>query len=116
MKAEILATRDAAGAMAIVNRIRTRAGADAELTTLTTDEALAFVKRERRVELMAEGVRWFDLVRWNEWQKMVVAKFARYANPEGTNAANVRTGRYLLPIPLRQMDAAPGLFTQNEGY
>lgn len=112
MKAEILAGRgDATGALNIVNRIRTRAEIDD-----ATGDAMAAVKRERRVEMMGEGVRWFDLVRWNEWKQAVTTKFARYNNPAGTNAATIETGHYLYPIPMTQMQTTPGLYNQNDGY
>lgn len=115
MYAEILATRDVNGAMEIVNRIRERAGCEPETTT-NSAEALAFVKRERSIELLGEGVRWFDVVRWNEWQTAITDKFDRYNNPEGTNKNNVRAGRHLFPIPLSQMNIVPGFYIQNEGY
>lgn len=115
MYAEILTTKDVAGAMTIVNRIRSRAGCSPETAT-TAASALAFVKRERRIEFAGEGVRWFDLIRWNEWQSAIVAKFNRNHNPAGTDVNNVKPGRYLFPIPLGQMQAKPGLYAQNAGY
>ena len=30
---------------------------------------LKLIKRERRIELMGEGVRWFDLVRWGNGKR-----------------------------------------------
>jgi len=115
MYAEILSTKDVAGAMNIVNKIRERAGCSPETTTSAT-VAMDFIKRERRVELMGEGVRWFDLVRWNEWQSAITEKFDRYNNPDGTDVADVKSGRYLYPIPLEQINVKPGFYTQNEGY
>lgn len=116
MYAEVLAAKgDADGAMAIVNDIRTRAGCTAETATAAAD-ALKLVKRERRVELALEGVRWFDLVRWNEWKSAVVNMFNRYGNPTGTDVSNVKDGRHLCPIPSGQMSVKPGFYTQNAGY
>lgn len=115
MYAEILATKDVSGAMAIVNKIRERAGCTAETAT-NSAEALAFVKRERSIEFLGEGIRWFDIVRWDEWQTAVTDAFDRYNNPEGTNQNNVRAGRHLFPIPLGQMSVSPGFYMQNEGY
>lgn len=115
MYAEILASKDVDAAMAIVNRIRERAGASPEAAS-NAAEALAFVKRERRIEFLGEGIRWFDLVRWNEWQSAITSMFDRYNNPEGTDNGNVRNGRYLYPIPLGQLNVKPGFYTQNEGY
>ena len=116
MYAEILAGKnDISGAMSIVNKIRNRAGCSSESATTAAD-ALNFVKRERRIELAGEGVRWFDLVRWNDWQNAITSKFDRYNNPDGTDKNNVKEGRYLYPIPLNQMNVKPGLYKQNLGY
>ncbi len=115
MYAEILTSKDVAGAMKIVNRIRERAGCNPETATTAT-EALEFIKRERRIELMGEGIRWFDLVRWNDWKKATTDKFDRYNNPVGTDNGNVKDGRYLYAIPLNQMNVKPGLYNQNDGY
>ncbi|MGD9929386.1 MAG: RagB/SusD family nutrient uptake outer membrane protein [Mangrovibacterium sp.] len=115
MYAEILASKDVSAAMNIVNRIRQRAGCTPEVAS-SAAAAMESIKRERRVELMGEGVRWFDLVRWNEWQSAITDKFDRYNNPDGTDAANVKNGRYLYPIPLEQINVKPGFYQQNEGY
>lgn len=115
MYAEILTTKDINGAMAIVNKIRERAGCAPETAT-TAAEALEFVKRERRIELLGEGIRWFDLIRWNEWQSAITSMFDRYNNPDGTDKSNVKEGRYLYPIPMNQMNVKPGFYNQNTGY
>ena len=116
MYAEILIEKgDIAGAMNIVNKIRTRAGCDPEETTVSAADALYFVKRERRVELLGEGVRWFDLIRWNEWKSSIEKLFDRYNDPS-TDKANIRDGRYLYPVPMTEMNVKPGLYQQNEGY
>ncbi|MDR0575885.1 MAG: RagB/SusD family nutrient uptake outer membrane protein [Tannerella sp.] len=115
MYAEILASKDISGAMNIVNRIRERAGCSPE-TASTPADALELVKRERRIELIGEGVRWFDLIRWNQWQSAITSMFDRYNNPDGTDKNNVKNGRHLYPIPLNQMNVKPGFYQQNEGY
>lgn len=116
LNAEILcADGNYSEAVQIVNEIRQRAGCD-PVTASSAQEALKYVKRERRIELMGEGVRWFDQVRYNTWQDDTKAKFARYNNPEGTSASDVANGRYLYPIPQNQMAITPGLYKQNAGY
>lgn len=102
-------------AMSLVNEIRERAGCDPVSATNAT-EAMNYVKRERRLELFGEGVRWFDEVRYGTWKEDAVNKFARYNNPSGTSASNVADGRYLYPIPQNQMNITPGLYQQNTGY
>lgn len=117
MYAEVLLNKhsDVAGAIGIVNKIRTRAGADALSTTLSVSDALLAVKNERQIELCGEGVRWFDLVRWNDWQNAITVKF----NNSGStyvDVANIKAGRYLYPIPQNQMQVKPGLYVQNPDY
>ena len=109
------AENNAAGAIDIVNEIRQRAGCD-PVSASSTAEALNFVKRERRLELMGEGVRWFDQVRYGTWKQDILDMFARYRNPEGTSVSDVADGRYLYPIPQNQMAITPGLYKQNAGY
>lgn len=116
MYSEILAEEGSiAEAVGIVNKIRTRAGCDV-VSAASPAEALALIKKERRLELFGEGVRWFDLVRWNEWQQTIINMFHAYNNPSGSEDANVKNGRYLYPIPMNQINVKPGLYKQNEGY
>jgi hypothetical protein len=116
LNAEIMcAEGNTSGAVAIVNEIRERAGCDA-VSASSADEALRLVKRERRLELMGEGVRWFDEVRYGTWKQDIVNMFARYNNPSGTSASNVADGRYLYAIPANQININPGLYQQNTGY
>lgn len=117
MYAEVLLKKnsDIAGALFYVNKIRQRAGCDQYPTTLNVAQAWDAVKKERRIELMGEGVRWFDLVRWGEWKSATLAKFKRY-NYYKVDASNVKDGRYLYPIPQNQMLITPGLYTQNTDY
>jgi len=104
-----------AGALGIVNKIRARAGADAVSTSLNASQALLAVKAERRIELCGEGVRWFDLVRWNDWKKAITDKFIDY-NTTDVDVSNIKDGRYLYPIPQNQMLVQPGLYVQNPDY
>ena len=116
LNAEIMcAEGNASGAIAVVNEIRQRAGCD-PVSASSADEALKLVKNERRLELMGEGVRWFDEVRYGTWKQDIIDMFARYNNPNGTSPSNVADGRYLYPIPQNQMAITPGLYQQNAGY
>lgn len=116
MYAEILAgegkTKDA---MEIVNKIRTRANCDPRAVTgVSVEDAMKYIKLERKIELMGEGIRWFDQVRYGTWKSDTEAKFDRYNYPE--LKSNLREGCYLYPIPRNQMNVTPGLYEQNEGY
>ena len=117
MYAEVLLNKrsDVTGALAIVNKIRARAGADAVSTSLNASQALQAVKAERRIEFCGEGVRWFDLVRWNDWKKAITDKFIDY-NTTDVDVSNIKDGRYLYPIPQNQMLVQPGLYIQNPDY
>lgn len=114
MYAEIIAEEgNISEAMQYVNKIRERAGID-DATATTKDEALKAIKRERRIELAGEGVRWFDEVRYGEWKEDTEKMFDRYNNLDGTDKADIKN--YLCPIPQSQMNAVPGLYNQNDGY
>ncbi len=102
-------------AMSIVNEIRGRAGCD-PASAADKPTAMKYIQRERRVELMGEGVRWFDEVRYGTWQNDIKDMFDRYNNPVGTNKDQVKAGNYLCPIPTNQMNIIPGLYKQNPDY
>lgn len=109
-----------ADAMGYVNKIRTRAGIETVPTDCSAADALGYVKRERRLELFMEGVRWFDEIRYGEWKDLTLAKYSRHdvnGKPGlGIAPENVIDGRHFIPIPFSQMSAVPGLYTQNEGW
>lgn len=87
-----------------INRVRKRAGL-AVLAGLTKDQFREAVYIERRLELMFEFQRWFDLVR----TKRMITELHKIGK---TNAAEKH---YLHPIPQREMDLNPKL-VQNPGW
>lgn len=109
-----------------LNKVRTRAG-QINATALTRD----LIRRERRVELAFEGLRYFDIKRWDLGP--TVMNGAYYGSRLGT--VNQTTGKvtwgtgyilvenrtfypqrkYLLPIPQSEIDVNPKM-TQNPGY
>jgi len=97
---------------AIVNQVRTRAGIG---TPALAGVTLAQLYEERRREFADEGSRWFDLQRsgnlvttMNSWMAVDDA-VRKQMNP-------VVPGYVVYPVPQSQLDAAPGLYTQNTGY
>ena len=101
LKAEALnQLGDAAGAVAIVNQIRERAG----LSAITVSDPTAVkeaILQERYIELAAEGKRWFDLIRNGE----AINKLSDISNP----------GSLVWPINQTIIDLNP-LVEQNELY
>lgn len=99
MKAEVLLRQgNAAGGLAFVNQVRSRAGVE-PFTTLTTDNLLA----ERGRELFAEGWRRSDLIRFN-----------RFGAPWWEKPSSPQT-RTIFPVPLNKIQSNTSL-TQNPGY
>ena len=97
---------------AIVNQVRSRAGVG---TPALSGVTLAQLFDERRREFADEGSRWFDLQRsgnlitiMNNWIAVDDA-VRKQMNP-------VVAGYIVYPVPQSQLDAIPGLYTQNAGY
>lgn len=124
MYAEI--TGPTAEGVALVNKIRTRAGLPSlSGSELTPDGFAEAVDSERRRELAFEGIRWHDLVRHNKYIECVKAKFEAEIYDDKGNVihsnyqkylGNITEGTYIYPIPDTQMKAKPGLYQQNEAY
>jgi hypothetical protein len=120
-------------ALTYINAIRARAG-QIPAAALTKD----LVRRERRVELAFEGLRYFDIARWDLGPTVLTGPL--YGSRLGTidvsgivtwkgdghvvNTDNYmllenRTYRpatnYLFPVPQSEMDANPNM-VQNPGY
>jgi len=80
---------------------------------LTKDALRTAIYKERGIELVGEGHRKFDLVRWGTWYD--VAKTA--INAEAPLRANSLQKRYeYLPVPAAEVQKDPALAPQNEGY
>ncbi|WP_422005214.1 RagB/SusD family nutrient uptake outer membrane protein [Roseivirga pacifica] len=88
-----------------LNEVRERAGLT-DIDGLDQSALRDVILEERRLELAAEGHRWFDLVRTNRLEQVVEA-----AKPD----VNVEPRHYLFPIPQRERDFNPNL-EQNDGY
>ncbi|MGC4231829.1 MAG: RagB/SusD family nutrient uptake outer membrane protein [Niabella sp.] len=105
-------------AYAAINRVRQRAGIGNLPTGLTKDQFRDSVYLERRLELIAEYHRYFDLIRETGAETTGVG-------PEGkgillkclnlVGKTNVKARHYLYPIPQSEIDRNPKL-TQNPGW
>jgi len=107
MRAEALAeTGNVAEAMQLVNTIRARVGMptveSVEGGDVSSDQMLAIVKHERRVELALEGLRFFDLKRWGEMEQ---ATQRAAADPIGSyNPQYLGKKSETFPIPQQEID------------
>ena len=94
---------DDAKALAYLNRVRERAFGDATHNVTAAGEALtAAIYHERRVELVGEGHRFFDLVRTGEAASSI----------EGFVAGK----HELFPIPIEEIQFSNGNWAQNPNY
>ena len=92
-----------------LNMVRERAGL-ISLSGLNKAEFALALERERRVEFLAEGHRWFDLVRTGRAQTII----NNYYISQGLSF-RVEDYELLMPIPQSERDIDPNL-SQNTGY
>lgn len=122
-------------AIEYINKTRTvHGGLPALPTTLTSDEAWKAYKRERRVELVHEGDRYWSLLRWGKADgKPIVEEltkthqaisisedgrsfeFIELPDQRSFNERVFTTKRYLFPVPEGERVNNPSL-DQNEGW
>lgn len=86
--------------LADLNAVRTRAGL-APASAATPDELLLAVEKERKLEFAFEPHRWFDLVRTGRLDEV-----------QGVTDQN----RWVMPIPINEIQASNGVLEQNPGY
>ncbi|MDA3823205.1 MAG: RagB/SusD family nutrient uptake outer membrane protein, partial [Bacteroidales bacterium] len=94
---ELMANSDEAAAMALINEVRARSGAE-EYTDLGADP-MATLKHERRLELGGEQVRFWDMVRWGDL--VTVLNNEKEAQGEGRP---FQEKHRLFPIPTDELD------------
>lgn len=92
-----------------VNYVRNRAGLSD--TTLTSDNWEDVILQERRVELYAEGERWFDIKRFGVAEEVI-------SNKPSVTFTNIQDKYLLWPIPQNEIDANENISRQdqNPGY
>jgi hypothetical protein len=86
-------------AISYLDAIRTRAGL-AGSTAATQDDLRTAIATERRLELIGEGQRWFDLLRTGKALSVI---------------NNIDAHNLLMPVPQGQIDTDPSI-KQNAGY
>lgn len=98
------------GAIEDLMTIRTRAWPDAPEVTATGQDLLDEIEEEKRIELMYEGHRLWDLMR----KKRDVVRNDCTA-PAEVCTINYPSDRFVLPIPNPELNANPNI-QQNPGY
>lgn len=98
-----------AGALDNIRPVRTRAGL-AALPALDQAGIRLALEKERRVEFLYEGHRWFDLVRTGRARAVLNAHYAS----QGLNFS-VEEFELILPIPQNEIDLNPSV-KQNPNY
>lgn len=90
-------------ALEYLNRVRTRAFGNTDYNILATGSTLTqLIWNERRLELMGEGHRFFDLVRTGQAAKHI---------------DGFKTGKHeLFPIPGVEIELTGNIWEQNPGY
>ncbi|MFS4469956.1 RagB/SusD family nutrient uptake outer membrane protein [Chryseobacterium sp. T20] len=94
-----------------LNKIKTRAGI-ASVNLSTKDALLNEIDRERRLEFVGEGHRWFDLLRTG---KAISVMTAHFSNNPGYSTAQIKPYHLLMPVPQGQINTDPAI-KQNPGY
>lgn len=97
-----------------LDQVRTRAGLGSVPVTLEN------IKKERRFELAFEGIRYYDLLRWNDTQIITdnqtdIQVYNRKVAAKKNVSFRTETGGFL-PIPQTQIDLSNGVLKQNPGW
>jgi starch-binding outer membrane protein, SusD/RagB family len=102
---------DLEGALADLNKIRSRAGVAPIATVASQQELLQAIWKERDFELAFEGHSFFDLVRTGR----AITKLTNVTRKNGPPVSLQSPGRQVFPIPAFDVDANKNL-EQNEAY
>lgn len=113
----------------VLNDLRDRCGMPDVPTNLSKDEAIEFIRNERRIELLAEGHRYEDMRRYGTAYCNKVMTGESTAPCGSYDSASKSWSKYvvinkkwgnrlmLMPIPTSAMDVNPDLKNdQNPGY
>ena len=105
-------------ALTIINQVRRTHGgtALAALTYSNQDDLRQKLRLERRRELLFEGHRWFDLIRWNIFIPTLRTHLAAQNNKPIADYQYIGEKNLLLPLPNSDYVANPNLRPQNPGY
>lgn len=81
-----------------------------------SDDLRAAIRHERRVELAGEGLRIYDLLRWNIFIPTMQAFGKTDEGAYSGTGTNVTDKTWPYPIPQTEIDYIGGSLTQNDNY
>ncbi len=110
-EAENEANGPTAKAYTAINQIRTRAGQPDLPTGLTKEQFRERVRREWRVETVAEGLHYFQMKQWK-----LMDKLNTYRDPVYKVSSVFKPAFYFWPIPQTEIDKAEGVLVQDPAY
>lgn len=110
-----------------LNMVRSRPGVNMPDVTESGDELLKRIQRERQIELVFEGHRYFDVRRWmiapqTETKDIMGITIEKQEDDSKTYTYKELIPRtwddrlYFLPIPRGEIDRSRNSLDQNEGY
>lgn len=105
--------RGPANAYDALNQVRVRAGL-VPVSGLTQDQFRETVRHERGVELVGEGHRKFDLLRWGIW--LSTMKSLPDVDLPTVGRDNINSNFELLAVPSVEIAKNPNLLPNNPGY
>lgn len=96
-----------------MTRVRARVGLDEEPYSLNN------LKKERRLELSLEGLRYYDLLRWGDAKTQIELANGESVKLLGLNEEyniSYREDRAFLPLPESEISLSQGNLIQNPGW
>ena len=112
---------DQAGAVALINQVRARAGmpglnsGPSFLAANSKEDVFSRIRHERSIELACEGHSYFDMKRWGLLQTLNGRKEFNLTLSSSRYTRGVNERDYLWAIPNSEIDKNPDL-TQNPGW
>ncbi|MCF8363666.1 MAG: RagB/SusD family nutrient uptake outer membrane protein [Prolixibacteraceae bacterium] len=125
--AEALAEQGKAEALVWVNKVRSRPSVNMPEKTTADGDLVDIVRHERRVELAMEGLRIYDLIRWDileetfgDGTKVKRSVFSDYLPDDSSLKYDSPVGNLGLdpvwPIPQDELDQNDQINVQNPGF
>ena len=100
------------------NKLRQKRG----LTATTTAVSFEELTKERSRELLGEGFRYWDLLRWSYYEKdnhtktIIIPQYNKTGVADTANNKTVPNRLFAFPIPQSEIDSEYSNVTQNAGY